>query len=348
MEKPRNLLPQNANFLYIFAAFIIIIAGLRAASNIVVPFLLAIFISVIFATPYFWMRDRNVPSFLAMIVTSAIIFCVRIILAAIIDTSISDFTATLPLYKSRLQQEFIKNVAWLESFGIDLPDETLEQYFDPRNLLQLVGNMLRGLGSVLGDTVLIMVMVIFILLETTSLRAKLAAHVNPKPDTLMPYEEFLIKTKKYLGVKALISLATGFLVFMWLLILGVDYPLLWGLLAFLLNFIPTIGSILAAIPAVILAFIQYGIPSALLAATGYLVINFVIGSILEPKFLGQEVGLSTLVVFLSLVFWGWVFGPIGMLLSIPLTMTVKIGLDHNEKTRWLGTLLGSQVPDQEQ
>ena len=106
--------------------------------------------------------------------------------------------------------------------------------------------------------------------------------------------------------------------------------------------------ILQLLPAVILAFIQYGIPSALLAATGYLIINFVIGSILEPKFLGQEVGLSTLVVFLSLVFWGWVFGPIGMLLSIPLTMTVKIGLDHNEKTRWLGTLLGSQVPDQEQ
>ena len=206
--------------------------------------------------------------------------------------------------------------------------------------------MLRSLGSILGDAVLIMVMVIFILVETTSLRAKIAAHTSPAEDKLMPYEEFIVKTKKYLGVKSLISLVTGILIALWLLILGVDYPLLWGLLAFLLNFIPTIGSILAAIPAVILAFIQYGVPSALIAAIGYLVVNFVIGSILEPKFLGQEVGLSTLVVFLSLVFWGWVFGPIGMLLSVPLTMTVKIGLDHNQNTRWLGTLLGSQIPQQ--
>lgn len=347
MDKSKHLLPKDGNFIILFAAFIIVIAGLKAASDIVVPFLLAIFVSVIFATPYFWMKDRNIPSFLAMLITVGIVFIFGILLAAIIDTSITNFSATLPLYKARLQEEFIKNVAYLESFGIDLPDETMAQYFDPNNLLTVVGSMLRSLGNILGDAVIIMVMVIFILLEVTSLKEKLAAHRGPATGKLLPYEEFLMKTKKYLGVKALISLVTGLLVALWLFVLGVDYPLLWGLLAFLLNFIPTIGSILAAIPAVILAFIQFGFPSALLAAIGYLVVNFIIGSILEPKFLGQGVGLSTLVVFLSLIFWGWVFGPIGMLLSIPLTMTVKIFLDHSEKTKWLGTVLGSQIPDQD-
>jgi predicted PurR-regulated permease PerM len=129
-----------------------------------------------------------------------------------------------------------------------------------------------------------------------------------------------------------------------LAIIGVDFPILWGLLAFLLNYIPSIGSIIAAIPAVLLALIQLGIGEALFAGLGYLVVNFVMGNIIEPRFMGSSLGISTLVVFLSLVFWGWVFGPIGMLLSVPLTMSIKIALDSKENTLWLSTLLSSGIP----
>jgi predicted PurR-regulated permease PerM len=123
---------------------------------------------------------------------------------------------------------------------------------------------------------------------------------------------------------------------------GVDYPLLWGVLAFLLNFVPNIGSLLAAIPALLLALIQLGISGTLWALLGYVVINNVIGAVIEPRFMGRGLGLSTLVVFLSLVFWGWVLGPVGMFLSVPLTMMVKIGLDSNEQTRWIAVLLGTE------
>ena len=143
-----------------------------------------------------------------------------------------------------------------------------------------------------------------------------------------------------MAIKTLTSLATGIFVGIWLAILGIDYPVLWGLVAFLLNYVPNIGSIIAAIPAVLLSFIQIDMFHALFAALGYVIVNIVIGSVIEPRVMGRGMGLSTLVVFLSLVFWGWVLGPVGMLLSVPLTMILKIALEHNEDTRWIAVLLG--------
>ena len=338
-----KLVGTNKNILVQFAAFVICIAGLKAASSIVVPFLLAIFVSILFSTPYFWLKARRVPSSLALIITIMIVLIIGILLGSIVDIAVTNFSRTMPLYKAQFNDQFSGLVMWFKSFGINVPDETIVQFFDPQNLLIMIGNLLRGLGGVLGNTALIMVIVIFMLLETGSLRRKIALITKNDEEEIAPYREFLLKTKKYLGIKSIISLALGIIIAVWLIILDVDYPMLWGLLAFLLNFVPTIGSFIAAIPAVFLAFIQIGVPGALFAALGYLVVNFIIGSFVEPKFLGDEVGLSTLVVILSLIFWGWVFGPIGMLLSIPLTMTAKIAFDHNEDTRWLGTLLGSAV-----
>ena len=137
------------------------------------------------------------------------------------------------------------------------------------------------------------------------------------------------------------SLLTGTIILVWLWILGVDYFVLWGMLAFLLNFVPTLGSIIAAIPAVLLAVVQLGVGDAVLVGVGFLAVNLGVGNILEPRVMGRGLDLSTLVVFLSLVFWGWVLGPVGMLLSIPLTITVKIALESVDETRWIGVLLSS-------
>ena len=133
---------------------------------------------------------------------------------------------------------------------------------------------------------------------------------------------------------------TGIFVATWLAIFGVDQYVLWGMLAFLLNYVPNIGSIIAAIPAVLLALVQGGFELALWATLGYVIVNVVVGSVIEPRLMGQGLGLSTLVVLLSLVFWGFILGPVGMLLSIPLTMMIKIGLEGNEQTQWVSILLG--------
>ncbi|MEJ2034102.1 MAG: AI-2E family transporter, partial [Deltaproteobacteria bacterium] len=182
------------------------------------------------------------------------------------------------------------------------------------------------------------------LLEASSFPAKLRASRHDPQAALAGYEQVVRDINDYMKIKTWISLATGIFIAIWLAILGVDYPLLWGVLAFLLNYVPNIGSIIAAVPAVLLALVQLGTTSALLAAAGYLAVNMVVGNVVEPRFMGRGLGLSTLVVFLSLVFWGWVWGPIGMLLSVPLTMMIKIALASNEETRRFAILLGSEEP----
>jgi predicted PurR-regulated permease PerM len=145
----------------------------------------------------------------------------------------------------------------------------------------------------------------------------------------------------YLAIKAAISLLTGLVIFVWLTILGVDYAVLWGLIAFLLNFIPTVGSFIAAVPAVLLALVQLGVFEACLTLAGFVVVNLIMGNVLEPRWMGRGLNLSPLVVFVSLVLWGWVLGPVGMLLSIPLTIMLKIAFESQDETRWIGIMLGA-------
>jgi AI-2 transport protein TqsA len=159
--------------------------------------------------------------------------------------------------------------------------------------------------------------------------------------SLSTIEKFSRNAKRYLVIKTLVSGAVGVTIWLWLLILGVDYPVLWGTLSFLLNYVPNIGAIIAALPVVLLALVQLGVGSALLTVLGFAVVHIVLGNIVEPKLTGKGLSLSTLVVFLSLVFWGWVLGPIGMILSVPMTSLVTIALESYEKTRGLAFMLGS-------
>jgi len=205
--------------------------------------------------------------------------------------------------------------------------------------------LLSGLSSILSSLVLTLLTVTFILLEVSSFPIKLRAVLGDPKQKFPKFTEFINDMKRYMVIKTLISLATGVLIAFWLYILDVDYPILWGFIAFLLNYIPNIGSIVAAIPALILSFIQFGIGSAVLVMVGYTVVNFIIGNVIEPRLMGRKFGLSTLVVFLSLVFWGALLGLVGAILSVPLTMTLKFAFENNESTQWIAVFLGSEKMD---
>ncbi|MBW1609133.1 MAG: AI-2E family transporter, partial [Deltaproteobacteria bacterium] len=217
---------------------------------------------------------------------------------------------------------------------------------NPGAAMKLIATGLNSLGKVLANGVLILMTVIFMLIEASSLPVKLRTILGDTEDVLTNFDTFINNVKHYMAIKTVVSLATGIVIAVWLTVIGVDFPVLWGLLAFFLNYVPNIGSIIAAIPAVLLAILQLGVVQALTAAAGYVVVNMVMGSVIEPRFMGRGLGLSTLVVFLSLIFWGWVLGPVGMLLSVPLTMTAKIALDAREETRWLAILLGPEMVPQ--
>ena len=324
----------------IAASLIVITAGLKAAGDLAVPFLLAAFIATIAATPMYWIERRGAPGWLAITLVIAAIFVILLGLGALAVQSANAFTAKLPLYQERLTHIFTSMVAWLAPFGIQVSTDLLVENFNPATVFTLAGKALAGFGSVLSNSFLILLTVIFILAEATSFPSKLR-DVLRHPDESMPYfVRFAENMNRYIAIKTSVSLITGLAVTLLLWTLGVDFPILWGILAFLLNFVPNVGSIIAAVPAVLLALVELGPLHALLATLGYVALNIIMGNFVEPRFMGRRLGLSTLVTFLSLVLWGWVFGPVGMLLSVPLTMTAKIALEANPATRWLARLLG--------
>jgi AI-2 transport protein TqsA len=331
----------GSRFLITTASFIIVVAGMKAATPILIPFILAIFIAIICAPLLYWLQRKKVPNTLAVLIVVLGILALTSLTAYFVGSSINNFTRSLPTYMERLQSIQTSLVSWLEGMDIQLNRQFLEEHFNPGVALQISANMLTGLGGMATNMFMILLTVVFILLEAAGFRAKIQAAVADPKMTLSHFSEFTESVNRYLAIKTAVSLATGLVITIWLAILGVDYPVLWGLLAFFLNFVPSIGSIIAAIPAVLLALIQFGVGKTIVVAAGYLVVNILVGSVIEPKFMGQGLGLSTLVVFLSLIFWGWVLGPVGMLLSVPLTMILKIALGSFDDTRWIAIMLGS-------
>lgn len=330
-------------FLLGTACFIVIVAGMKASADMLVPFLLSGFIGILCAPPLFWLQARKIPTVAAVAIVVTVFVLAAIIVSALVGASVSDFAKQLPQYQAKLQNEKTALFTWLQSHGIEAPAAILKEQINPGAAMSMVKNVLSSLGGVLTDSFLILLTVLFILFEASSFPRKLKqAMEDPNHASVESVKRFNSSVKKYLIIKSWVSLGTGLLVGIWLLILGVDYPVLWALIAFMLNFVPNIGSIIAAIPAVMLASIQIGMGTAALTAIGYVVVNVVMGNVVEPKYMGEGLGLSTLVVFLSLVFWGWVLGPVGMLLSIPLTMILKIALENNEETRWMAVMLGNK------
>jgi len=336
-------IPQGSKILLTMAAFVVVVAGVREARELLVPFLLSAFIAIIAAPPLFYLKRKNIPSPIALGSVVGVVVIAAIMMGVLVGSSIDDFSAQLPVYQERLNTQTTALLAWLGEMGIAIPKQTAEKLFDPAKAMQMAAVGLSSLGGLLTNTFLILLTVIFILLEAASFPTKLGAILQNPDSGLSRFQTFLDHINSYMAIKTATSALTGVLVFLWLWSVGVDYPVLWGMLAFLLNFVPNIGSILASVPALLLALIQLGTTGALWSLLGYALINVVVGNVIEPRFMGRGLGLSTLVVFISLVFWGWILGPVGMFLSVPLTMMIKISLDSSDETRWIAILLGPEV-----
>ena len=327
------------------ASFIIVVAGMKAASSLLVPFFVAVFIAVICAPPMFWLQRKGVPKIPALMIILVAILLVGFLFGALIGSSLTNFLSSLPGYQEQLSDHIATFISWLREKGVNIPKAEVPGIFNPGWVMSLAGSILSALSSILANALLILLTVVFILLEATDFPKKLRAVLKNPARSLSNIEKFSQSAKRYLVIKTLISAATGLVIWIWLLILGVDYPVLWGMLSFLLNYVPNIGPLIAALPVALLALVQLGVGSALLTVLGFVVVHIVIGNLIEPRLMGKGLSLSTLVVFLSLVFWGWVLGPIGMILSVPMTSLVKIGLESYENTRGLAIMLGSDTGD---
>jgi len=329
------------NVMYL-AATIVIIAGVMAAVDIVIPILLALFLCIICTQPILFLDKRKVPYTVAVLIVLTCLAIVLVLLGGIVGNSISDFTADLPIYEEKLRKMLSNLIVAINKTGADINDEQLLNLIDPGQVLGFTAFAAGEVGKALSDSFLIILLLIFMLLEVKSFNLKTKLIEKIFGYSLEYLNSIMVSIRRYLSIKTYVSIVTGILIGLWLYVIGIEYALLWGLLAFLLNYIPTIGSILAAVPTILFALVQQGPEGMLWTAVGYGIIEMVMGNIIEPKVMGKGLGLSTFVVFLGLIVWGFILGTVGMFLSIPLTITIKIILEQNENTRWIAVLLSTE------
>lgn len=338
MSEP-NQMKSASQILLVMAAVVVVLAGVKAASVVVVPVLLALFIAIISHPLIEWFHRLGLPRFLALLPVVVLVTGIVVLLTGLVMQSANDFVQKMPEYRARSSEQFDWLVARAESYNISLNWDVLQSQLDPSRAINLTVNMLSGVGNFLTSFVIVLLIMVFMLGEARLAPSKIKLAFKSPERTTNNVAAILKAINKYLALKTLISLVTGFIVGGGLWLMGIDHFLLWGVIAFLFNYIPNIGSILASVPAVLMALIQYSPLMAGAVALLYLAVNVVMGNLIEPRVMGRGLGLSTLVVFLSLLFWGWMLGPVGMLLSVPLTMVVKIALGENDGTRWLAVLL---------
>lgn len=327
------------------AALVVVIAGLHAAREFVVPVVFSVMLTIIAMPPVQWLKGRGAPDWIAVPLVVLLYLAILTAVLTVVGTSLADFTASLPEYEEDLQEAIDSTLGWLSGYGIDL--ERVIRTPDPAQVMRVASSTIGASLTAVSNLTIIGLLMFFMLFEGLKLGQKVQRAFGEGAAPIRQLDHIADQIQSYLGLKTLISLLTGALAGGLVAVFGLDYPALWGLLAFLLNFIPNVGSVIAAIPAVLLAFLQLGTREAVLIMIGYAAINTVIGNLVEPRVMGRGLGLSTLVVFLSLLFWGGVWGAPGMLLAVPMTLLVKILLESNESTRWLAVLLGpaSDEPD---
>ncbi len=331
---------EVSSLVYI-AALIIIIAGVIYAKSIITPFLLALFISIICVQPISWLEKNRIPRWLALIIVILGLIVLFSGFTFLIGGTLSSFSGNLSKYESTLTTISNSFIQYLNEKGLNIPQDQISNIIQPAKILAFTASALNTIFSMMGNTFIIFLIILFILTEFGSFSVKAKAIRSESGRSISYFSTILQNIRHYLAIKTLLCISVGILVYLALIIIGVDYPLLWALIAGAMNYIPNIGSVIATIPTVLFALVQLGLGGALWTLGSTMVIHNILGNFIEPRLMGRGLGLSTLVVFLSLLFWGFILGMVGMFLSVPFTMTIKIILEQSEKTKWLAILLGT-------
>lgn len=338
-----NDLNRGTRLLIIVGMLAVIFIGIKQAQATFSWLLFAVFLAIIGTPPVLWLERKRIPYVIAVLLVVAGMATVLVVIGVLVGTSLNRFYTDLPSYQALLQRRISSLQAFLAANGITITDSLLFHQIDPEAVKRLTAGMLRGLGSALFELVMMLVTVTFIFLEASSFPVKLRAILGDPQKEFHSFMKFVYDIQHYMNTKTAISLIEGILVGVWLSILGVDFPIIWGFLVFLLHYVPNVGSFIAAVPPILLAFIEFGIGRAAEAAGGYIAVEFILGNVLEPMLMGRTLGLSTVVVIVSLIFWGSLLGISGVVLCIPLTMTLKFVCENNKNTRWIAVLLGPVI-----
>ena len=343
--------PSFLRVVLLLAALVVVFVGMRLAAPILDPILFAVVLALLFSPIYAWVRRRGVPTPLALVIMLVGLTVLFTAIGGILGVSIARFSGEIGSYTGKLSGQLNEIQNLTEGLGVSQAD--LHKALSPSALTGAIGAILSGVADFLSDLFLILVIVLFLLAEGPAMMNRLRASTGPEHPQVARLTVFGHSVIRQLGLRAIVNLATAAGVTILLLVLRVDFPLMWGVLAFFLSFIPWIGLPLAVAPAVVLALAEHGLTSALLVIAGVIVINILAENALSPMLMGRGLSISPTVLFLGFIFWAWLLGGPGAFLAAPLTIFLILMLETFPETRWLANVMGMgalepEAPDPEE
>ncbi|TWP50675.1 AI-2E family transporter [Lentzea tibetensis] len=325
------------------AAAVITVAGLKAIAFLVAPVFLALVIVVTTSPVQGWLRRKGWPRWLTGAVLVVVVYAVLLGLFVVLVVSVAQLATLLPGYVAKADDMIVQVTAMLAQFGVG--EEQLRDVagsLDFGKIAGLAGTLLASVGGLLTDLVFLLALLLFLSTEATWAEQRFAAISAEKPWITTGLRRFAAGTRSYMWVTTVFGLIVAVLDVGALVIIGVPAAVLWGLLAFVTNYIPNIGFVIGVVPPALLALLDGGWQTAVIVVVVYTALNFVVQSVIQPKFVADSVGLSTVVTVLALVFWSWVLGPLGAILAVPATLLLKaVFVDVDPRSRWVGALINS-------
>jgi AI-2 transport protein TqsA len=339
-------LPRALLVLLGMAGVVVAAAGLHSAAGIVGPTFLALTIVITIHPLLAWLQRRHLPSWLAVALTMLITYAALLAVVAALLLAVARLATLLPSYQQQFTSLLNQTTGRLGELGVTQQQlNTAVSKFDLNSLVGVLQQVLIGVAGVVSDLGFILVLLFFLIIDSSTSPQRLAAAAAQRPQLIAALTSFALATRQYIMVSTVFGLLVALVDVAALYWLDVPLPWLWGLLAFITNYVPNIGFVLGLIPPALLALLEGGVRQAVLVIVAYSVINLVIQSLIQPKVVGDTVGLSITLTFLSLVFWTFVIGPLGALLAVPLTLLTKALLvDADPAARWLDPLITSGRP----
>src|SRR5215218_2050841 len=335
--------PSFLRVVLLLATLVIVFGGMRLAAPILDPIFFAVVLALLFSPIYAWVRRRGVPTPLALVIMLVGLAVLFLGLAGILGVSIARFSGEIGSYTGKLSGQLNEIQNLTEGLGVSKAE--LHKALSPSALTGAIGAVLSGVADFLSNLFLILIIVLFLLAEGPAMMNRLRASTGENHPQVARLTVFGHSVVRQLGLRAIVNLFTAAGVTILLLVLRVDFPLMWGILAFFLSFIPWIGLPLAVAPAVVLAFAEHGPTSALLVIAGVTVINILAENALSPMLMGRGLSLSPTILFLGFIFWAWLLGGPGAFLAAPLTIFLVLMLDTFPETRWIASVMGAGPPD---
>ena len=333
----------------IVAGIIIILAGIKAAASILSLFFLAVFLAITFAPGFGWLRNRGVPGGLAVLILFGVVVGVALLLFGLAWYPISQFDDKLPVYQSNLGDQISAASSLLARFGIDISSFEEQGFLDIGRVVRFLAAVIQTISNTLFLLMVVVLTAIFMTLEASSYPDRLRRGLGVSNTVIDQYRSFAKRVNSYLLTRVKLNLALAVPVTILLAVLGVDFPIFWGVVTFFAGFIPVVGFLLAVAPPTALALIESGWVTALIVIAGFTILNGVVDNVLQPRLMGQDLNLSPVVVFLALFLWSFLLGGIGMLLAMPLTVLMVLVFEQFQETRWLAILMSTNLtPDTEE